>query len=65
MDRDTYCCICGNSCKDCDLDYLEELFECSEYIKENNIDIKDLKIINKKQNWIKKSMMLMSNNINI
>ena len=35
MAQDVYCCICGNSCKGCDFDYLHDEFEFNKI----NIDV--------------------------
>lgn len=53
MGYDVYCCICGNSCKSVDLEYLEYIFEDN---------LKEKKEIIKKTKWCTKSFTLLSNN---
>ena len=65
MGWDTYCCVCGNSCKVVDIEYLTELFkEHNEYSK-NLITINDMEIkdIVKKLKWTKKAFSLQPTNI--
>ena len=66
MGWDTYCCICGNSCKNVDIEYLTELFEVyNEYSKKNliKIDIVEIKNIVKNLKWTKKTFSLQPTNI--
>ena len=66
MGWDTYCCICGNSCKNVNIEYLTELFEVyNEYIKKNliKIDIVEIKNIVKNLKWTKKTFSLQPTNI--
>lgn len=67
MGWDSYCCICGNSCKNVDIEYLTELFEVyNEYTKNKNvikIDILEIKNIVKKLKWTKKTFSLLPTNI--
>ena len=58
MAWDVYCCICGNSCKGCDFDYLHDEFEFNKI----NIDDNELKKIAKDSKWLDKKITLYSNN---
>lgn len=64
MGWNTYCCICGNSCKGGDVDYLRDVFKVyskKEITKEIDNEIKD---IVKKLKWSNKFITLFSNNKN-
>ena len=66
MGWDTYCCVCGNSCKNVNIEYLTELFEVyNNYSKKNliKIDIVEIKNIVKKLKWTKKTFSLQPTNI--
>ena len=57
MGWDVFCCICGNSCKGADINYLKEIFI-------ENTNEKEIKDIVKKIKWVNKSITLFSNNKN-
>jgi len=58
MGWDVYCCICGNSCKGCDFDYLKDEFDSI------NIDYDDklIKDIVRNTKWMNKGITLLANN---
>jgi len=67
MGWDTYCCICGNSCKGGDSDYLKELFDFPIKNKLSLTEVEQNKIIKdiaKKIKWFNKGMTLFTNNKN-
>jgi hypothetical protein len=61
---DVFCCVCGNSCKGANVNYLNEEFEVmsgEEITKETTTEIKN---IVKKLKWCNKFITLFSNNKN-
>jgi len=62
MGWDTYCCICGNSCKGGDINYLTEIFDL---YSNNKIPMEEIKDISKRIKWCTKGMTLLRNNKNI
>ena len=69
MGWDCYCCICGNSCKGGDYNYLSDTFdvqgEINNKLNESEKYNKEIKSISKQIKWIYKTIMLCTNNINI
>jgi len=60
MGFDIYCCICGNSCKGADFNYLKGLFNAYKV----NISDKELKKIESNLKWINNKITLYANNQN-